>query len=390
MSKLESKQREEASEVLLNSLQEFFTLLGKRYNSTVQDELLKMTVQRLTVADGVENAPKRLVVATSQWALSMRGRTGLVEAFILPATELMNLPSSELPSRAKLTLRVYDGGSGAWMVNDVIVTGDEMNALMRGLFKDVVGRTRHDFDDMPEPMRLIAGGQSFAGTVRSLVAEKHALVQKIVDQQEAIQNNLARDLHDVVLGNVMLLRRSVSGGNPLSTEEAVSVLDEIAKRLRDVCQELSPRDLKDCGLRPMIEELCSSLSTRVGCRTHFVCPPDLPDFPQEVALHIYRIAQECFNNIAKHASASEVNLSIELLQNVFTMTIADNGVGYDTERPAARTRAGGSGASIIRERAELIACIYPARVWFDSQQGKGAKLTLEVMVAGGQGEKKAE
>lgn len=390
MSKLENKQREEASEVLLNSLQEFFTLLGKRYNSTVHDELLKMTTQRVIVADGVENAPKRLVVATSQWALSMRGRAGLVEAFILPATELMNLPSSELPSRAKLTLRVHDGGSGAWMVNDVIVTGDEMNALMRGLFKDVVGRTRHDFDDMPEPMRLIAGGQSFAGTVRSLVAEKHALVQKIVDQQEAIQNNLARDLHDVVLGNVMLLRRSVSGGKPLSTEEAVSVLDEIAKRLRDVCQELSPRDLKDCGLRPMIEELCSSLSTRVGCRTNFVCPPVLPDFPQEVSLHIYRIAQECFNNIAKHASASEVTLSIELIQKVFTMTIADNGVGYDAEKPAPRTRTGGSGSSIIRERSELIACIYPARVWFDSQQGKGAKLTLEILVSSEPGQNKAE
>jgi signal transduction histidine kinase len=381
MSKLENKQLEESSDVLLQSLQEFFTLLGKRYNSTVHDELLKMTVQRITVADGVENAPKRLVVATSQWALSMRGRKGLVEAFILPATEIMNLPNSELPSRAKLRLKVHDGGSGAWMVNDVIVTGDEMNALMRGLFKDVVGRTRHDFDDMPEPMRLIAGGQSFAGTVRSLVAEKHALVQKIVDQQEAIQNNLARDLHDVVLGNVMLLRRSVSGGKLLSADESISVLDEIAKRLRDVCQELSPRDLKDCGLRPMIEELCSSLSTRVGCHTHFICPDELPDLPQEVSLHIYRIAQECFNNVGKHASASEVTLSIELNQNVFTMTIADNGVGYDTEKPQARTRAGGSGASIIRERAELIGCIYPARVWFDSQQGKGAKLTLEIMVS---------
>ncbi len=61
--------------------------------------------------------------------------------------------------------------------------------------------------------------------------------------------------------------------------------------------------------------------------------------------------------------------------------IGNYGVGYDTEKPAARTRAGGSGASIIRERAELIGCIYPARVWFDSQQGKGAKLTLEIMVS---------
>lgn len=377
---------DEPTETLLGSLQEFFSLLGKRYNSTVHEEPLKMTVQRISMPlpDGPDypvptGSKGRLVVATSQWALSLRGRGGLVECFILPATEIMNMPKSELPSRAKLTLRVHDGGSGAWTVNDVIVTGDEMNALMRGLFRDVISRTRHDFDDIPEPMRLIAGGQSFAGTVRSLVAEKHALVQKIVDQQEAIQNNLARDLHDVVLGNVMLLKRSASGGNTLSTTETIAILNEIATRLRDVCQELSPRDLVDCGLRPMIEELCRSLSARVGCETKFICPPTIPDFPEEVSLHIYRIAQECFNNITKHASASLVTLTIEETQGVFTMSISDNGIGYDAEKPPLRTRTGGSGAGIIRERTELISCVCPARVWFDSQPGKGARTSLEIM-----------
>ena len=192
------------------------------------------------------------------------------------------------------------------------------------------------------------------------------------------------------LGNVMLLRRSISGGKALSTEESLLVLDEIAKRLRDVCQELSPRDLNDCGLRPMIEELCNSLSTRVGCQTRFTCPPVLPDLPQDVALHIYRIAQECFNNITKHASATDVMLTIELNQNVFTMTISDNGVGYDTEKadnPYTRRRKRSQHHSRARRAYRLHLSGTSGSI---PSKAKGAKLTLEIMVSGERGEKKTD
>lgn len=167
--------REEPFDVLLQSLEEFFTLLVKRYNSTIDDELLQMSVQRQPQPS---QGCSRLIVATSQWALSVRGRKESVDCFIIPATEIMTLPNSELPSRNKLTLKVHDREIGAWTVSDVVVTGDEMNAVMRGLFKDVVSRTRSDLDGMPEPLRLIASGYSFAGAVRALMAEKQALVQK--------------------------------------------------------------------------------------------------------------------------------------------------------------------------------------------------------------------
>ena len=150
----EGKEREQPFEALLLSLEEFFTLLVRRYNSTVEDELLHMSVQKTTHPNG----DKRLIVATSQWAITVRGREESVDCFIIPATEIMTLPDSELPSRNKLTLKVHDRDLGAWTVSDVVVTGDEMNALMRGLFKDVVSRTRSDIDGMPEPLRLIAAG----------------------------------------------------------------------------------------------------------------------------------------------------------------------------------------------------------------------------------------
>ena len=372
----EGKEREQPFEALLLSLEEFFTLLVRRYNSTVEDELLHMSVQKTTHPNG----DKRLIVATSQWAITVRGREESVDCFIIPATEIMTLPDSELPSRNKLTLKVHDRDLGAWTVSDVVVTGDEMNALMRGLFKDVVSRTRSDIDGMPEPLRLIAAGYSFAGVVRALVDEKHALVQKIVDQQEVILSSLAREIHDVVLGNVMLLKRSLSANN--SNEELHDLVDEISVKLREICQDLYPRDLRDCGLRPLLSELCNSASKHLGCPCQFECPEELPTFPSEVELHIYRIAQECLNNVAKHADASMTNVTIGVDHNLFIMSISDDGKGVSlsesSQNRGGRTTAGSSGTGIIRERTELTDRSFPAKVWFDSKPQKGTRVVLEI------------
>jgi signal transduction histidine kinase len=268
-------------------------------------------------------------------------------------------------------------------MNTVIVSNDELSAIMRALIKDVIARSRDAFDNLPETVKLVASGQSFAGSIRSLVAEKHALVQKIVDQQEAIQGQLARELHDSVLGNIMLLRRSLSGAKRMDDDEVMTVLDEIAQSLRDVCQDLSPRDLKDLGLQPILEELCHNLEARTHCECVMECATPIPEFPQEVSLHIYRIAQECFNNIANHASATMVKLAIAIENDKFTMSVSDNGVGFDAAQPAAnrRARVGGTGAGIMKERAELIGYSYPAKVWVESQPGKGTRTVLQVTMS---------
>jgi len=265
-------------------------------------------------------------------------------------------------------------------MNDVIVTVDEMNALMRGLFKDVIRRSSGDYESMTDAMKLIAGGHSFSGSIKSLVEEKHALVQKIVNQQETILGQLSRELHDSVLGNVMLLKRSIASEKPMPHGELVALVDQIALSLREVCQELSPRDLIDCGLMPMLEELCENFSVRTGCACNFVHKGTLPVFPSEVALHIFRIAQECLNNVAKHSGATEAELKVTADSHSFVMCISDNGIGYEQERPSERRKEGGLGAGILRERAELINCTFPTRVWVDSYLKIGTKVTLEILL----------
>lgn len=368
-------------EAMMSSLQVLFEKLASDFNNSISQEPLMVTVRRPKTG---EEDIERLIVSTSFWALSIRGSNGTVEFFTVPATELPSLRSAELPSRAKLRFIWSESISSetSWTLDGLPVSGDELGTLMRTVFKDLVIRSKGDFEQMPESMRLLAGAQSLTRSVRSLLGEKHALVQKIVNQQEAIQNQVARDLHDAVLGNVMLLKRSLSpGAKRMPDPEMVEILNEIATRLRDLCQDLSPRDLKDCGLQPMLEELCHNMCTRTEVSCEMKCPVAIPDFPDEVSLHVYRIAQECFNNIASHAGATAAELSIQVQNGLFTMIVQDDGKGFNVEVPSVRTKDGGSGTSIIRERAEMIECIYPTRVWINSQPGSGTRMTLEIMYA---------
>jgi signal transduction histidine kinase len=382
---LEESDNEECSEMLVSSLHVYFQKLAEEFNRSATDEPLLVTARRLdgeiaaTVsADGHDTAQgPRLLVTSALWSMSLRVQDDVAEFFMLPATELSSLPNSELPSRLKLSLELAGNWPRVWALNGTQVSSDELNALMHGLFKDLVTRTRHDFQNAPESAGLSGDAQSFVGSIRDLVADKHSLLQKIVDQQENIQAQLARDLHDSVLGNVMLLRCCLSGNRPMSDSEMIKVLDEIACRLREICQELSPRDLRDCGLRPMLEELCLTLS-RGGCSYTFNCPEPLPEFSDEVALHVYRIAQECFNNIVKHAGASHAIIEVSIGQGLFRMKISDNGVGFPANRHPRRALYGGTGSGIIKERTELINCLYPARVWIDSHPGEGTTVTLEI------------
>ena len=391
---------------LLPVMEVMLARLAREYNSTIADEPLMLTVRRT-------KSPDRLMVATCLWALSIRGRdrriggsggesvsgggdrgsssvaenrnrdgnerregNSAIECFLLPSAEQSALMEAELPSRCKLRILI-DGG--VLSVDGTPLTASELSTLIRSLLKDVIVRSQGEFDSMSEPVRLAYGGQSLTGSVRSLVAEKHVLVQKIVNQQEAILAQVARELHDAVLGNMMVLERSLTGGRKISDQEMVTLVREASTQLRAICHDLYPRDLKDCGLAPMLQEICTRLSERVGCPCTFTCQGELPSIPDEVLLHVYRIAQECCNNIEKHASASSVTVSLRAEQGTLTLVIADAGKGYDSSIPPIAARSGGSGTSIIRERAELINALLPCHLWVSSVPSEGTTITLRVL-----------
>jgi signal transduction histidine kinase len=139
--------------------------------------------------------------------------------------------------------------------------------------------------------------------------------------------------------------------------------------MRTLLFEMRPSALADTRLPILLQQLGDVLTGRQQVPVDLVVRGDVQP-PADVKIAFYRIAQEAFNNIGKHAEATHVAVTLAGSANAVDMTIVDNGRGFD---PGARLASGGRlGLSIMSERAESVS----ARLKIDSQPGQGASITL--------------
>jgi signal transduction histidine kinase len=325
----------------------------------------------------------RFRVSTSSWSISVRANAGAVEFFMLPNTDLIRLSLHERSERLKLRL-VLDKHEtkeyfDLWSLDGLPVDDMELSTILRDLFKELIlrscGQTTLDAGLLLPDLQ----GERLMKALHDLILEKQGLAQKIVMQQEEIQNRLARDLHDTVISDVMMLKRSLSGDRRLSDQEAIDVLDKITSHLRDVCYDLAPRDLKDWGLGTVIEDLLQNIARRSGADFTYDCESEIPELPGEVQLHIFRIFQEALNNIEKYADAKNIAVSIKREGPKLKFVIADDGKGFEvTGHEQKFSKEGGFGLGGIRERADLIRCYYPTELFVESEPHKGSQVRLDV------------
>lgn len=219
--------------------------------------------------------------------------------------------------------------------------------------------------------------------VQDLLLEKQNLAYKMVSQQEEMKTRLARDLHDTVIADLMMLKRYLSGDKKMSEEQIIEMVDHVVRQIRDICSDFAPRHLKDWGLKMCLQDLLERMSQRTGIAYQLHSDANLPDMPDPVELHIFRIIQEALNNVEKYSHASKVMARIERIdEKSLRFTLMDNGKGFDAEKPEDRpSNVGGMGMGGMKERADLIRCFYPTTLKVESQPGGGSCVTLEVKTA---------
>jgi len=384
---------------LVDTLFECLDTLAAEFNTLIQHPALRITITKPSEtreALGSHRTGERPEQALSYyrgrasssfWSLSIRGADGLVECFSLPVGEVMLLAQSESASRLKLRLKLEEKEEkGYWTLDRFPVNSEEVRVLARGLFKELVMRSLGDHEVGTDTLSglLNLEGERLVQAINQLLLDKQNLVQKIINQQEEIQNQISRDLHDAVIADVMMLKRSLSDGGRPPESEIMTVLDRINAQLREICHDLAPRDLTDWGLQTVIEDLLQRVAERTGIDCAFNCDEEIPDLPNAVQLHIYRIVQECLNNIEKYSGASRVALTFQVKDGTLSLTIQDNGRGFSLSDSGSRrtTREGGKGLGSLRERAELIRCFYPARFSVQSEPDRGSRVTLEMKLTG--------
>jgi two-component system sensor histidine kinase DegS len=128
-------------------------------------------------------------------------------------------------------------------------------------------------------------------------------------------------------------------------------------------------------LIPALRSLIKDLQESNGVNANLKVIGDERRFSPEVELLIFRIVQEAFNNIRRHAYASEVNLLMELTEDKIKVTISDNGQGFELQgRVDDLPRIGKLGLIGIQERARLLNGTLEVK----SEIGKGTTLIIEV------------
>ena len=140
-------------------------------------------------------------------------------------------------------------------------------------------------------------------------------------------------------------------------------------------RRLHPAILGDLGLEAALQEECDSFSQQTGIPIEFHARDVPRRLPEDIALRLYRIAQESLRNIRRHAQAVEVRLFLASDGEVVTLFIEDSGDGFDLEEVRGK---GGLGLISMEERARLVNGILN----MSSQPGVGTRVELRLPLTG--------
>jgi two-component system sensor histidine kinase UhpB len=180
------------------------------------------------------------------------------------------------------------------------------------------------------------------------------------DVREAERTRIARELHDelaqwltAIKMDITWLSSRLPSAQPQLLERAdkmKQIVDTTVTAVRRIAADLRPVMLDDLGLIPAIEHLVHAFSERTGITVSLDVSIGEADLRDPVATAIYRMVQEALTNVARHARATLVGVTVAIEEDMLRVRVQDNGVGI-ADAPAAQRSHGVLG---IRERAQTL------------------------------------
>jgi signal transduction histidine kinase len=316
---------------------------------------------------------RRLVVRHGGMALSLVADTQRVAVYLLPAVDLQGVPNREYPSRLRIVFVCDENGHTT--VDALPVSLDDVAALVLSSLNDLLQKA----NSANLPTRLAAGQTSLTSALRDLLSEKQRLVATLFAQQEQLYKQISMELHDNAIGELVVLQRDLRSRRDCQPEKIADALEQSIQRLRDLCSDLSSREIADWGLVNSLRELCQRNLQRSGINITLEASDTLPLFPYELALQLYRIAQEALTNAIKYSGAKAIIVRLEADNGQLLLEIKDDGAGFKTGvRPSSGS--GRLGLKLLKERAELISANFlEAQLLIDSSPaGCRVALTMDL------------
>lgn len=321
------------------------------------DEQVRYMVQSVRDAIVTVNAAKRVVLFNSS-AERMFG-VPAADAIGRDVEELLAhcLPNSLLVNLLRNLEQGWRSQAGMTLPGIIELQRDELDFPVELSFSTTTfrGETLFTavFRDLTERRR--AERELFESNRQ--LQELSASLQTVREEERV---RIARELHDE-LGQLLTgIRMEVSWlGGRLQSEQQVLIskvtsikgqIDQTIASVRRISSELRPLVLDDLGFAAAAGWYVDQFSTRTGLKVALILSADDPEQGGEVATALFRVLQESLTNVARHASATEVEVRLSYLDEEWSLSIKDDGVGFMLN-PGKR---GGIGLIGMRERVQIL------------------------------------
>lgn len=208
---------------------------------------------------------------------------------------------------------------------------------------------------------------------------------QLLMMQEQERNRIAADLHDstvqsmtALVHKVELIERLLDIDRTRAFVELSGMKDTIRgmiQEMREIIYDLRPMSLENLGLWMAVKELLDLLQERHNIQTQFLIDDTVLHFElnELVEINLFRMIQEAANNSAKHAKATVITVSAEMIDDYLMIEISDDGIGIrETDQGKDRS----FGLKILQERANII------HAEFDiCSENNGTKIHVKVPLA---------
>jgi len=210
------------------------------------------------------------------------------------------------------------------------------------------------------------------------------LSRRVLHVQEEERKRISRELHDeigqvltAISVNLAMLKKDsdvTRNGRDQKLADTQALLEQMIETVHRFARELRPAMLDDLGLLPALRSYTRGFTKRTGVRVRFNASQVVEDLDSDRKTVVYRIAQESLTNVAKHARAKRVEVTVRKLRNGIRMEIKDDGDGFLVHQQRSANGEKRLGLLGMQERVRLV----NGNFTVVSKPGKGTAIRVRI------------
>jgi PAS domain S-box-containing protein len=346
------------------------------------------------------------LIETAQVIILVLDRDGRIVLYNTFLEELVGIRLEEVrgqdwfrlfvPERVRQTIRgVFESALGAHRirgyVNPIVTKSGREREIewYDAVLTDASGQVSELLcigHDVTERKRADEALRQSEAALRRSQNELRALAGRLIGNEEAEHRRLARELHDDFNQRLTALVFGMAewekefppdaAGHVTKLRRLQNEIASLSDDMRLLAHQLHPAAVELLGLPVALRQQCQEASHAGTLSVRFAARKLPSSIPREVALCLYRVAQESLRNAARHSGADRVSVMLYGVAGGIRLSISDNGAGFD---PDAAQSGGGLGHISMRERIRIV----HGALTIDSRPGRGTRIVADVPLRGG-------